>query len=135
MEPRNNCANHCATGSHGGDDVANPVDEVQEGSFRLSGGLPLDGHVCLRLGSQVLRPEVLACKDETDSGRSECPPQCVVHLYLHRVWSPFCFAASFRVNTRRESNSSAGKPTPSSRVCQKSEGVLQPRRRCGETSR
>jgi len=58
-EPANDGAYHRATGCYGGDHVADPVDEVQERSFRLRSGLALDRDVGLRGGAQVLPSRVV----------------------------------------------------------------------------
>src|SRR5471032_2016159 len=42
---RDNAAEDGHTGTHGSDDVTNPVDEIQERALRLRPGLALDRHV------------------------------------------------------------------------------------------
>src|ERR1019366_6794220 len=45
---RDNSPDHRYAGAYGRDDVANPVDEIQERAFGLRPGLALDRHVRLR---------------------------------------------------------------------------------------
>src|SRR5208282_3789767 len=87
VQPGNDCSDHGASGSYRSDHVAYPVDEVQEGTFRLGAGLSLDRNVQLRLLSKVLRPDDLASKDERDGEHGECPLTLLAHFQLH-VWDP-----------------------------------------------
>jgi len=51
---RDDSADHGDAGPHWSDDVANPVNEVQERAFRLRPGLTLDRNVDLRRRAKVL---------------------------------------------------------------------------------
>ena len=51
---RDNSADDSDASPHGGNDVANPVNEVQERAFRLRPGLTLDRDVRLRRSTKIL---------------------------------------------------------------------------------
>jgi hypothetical protein len=82
MQPGDNRTYYGASGSDGGDDIANPVDEIQECAFRLCRGLPLDSYIRLRLLTQVLRADELSSEDEADSERGQRSP---AHFHAHRI--------------------------------------------------
>src|SRR5206468_10040034 len=64
-----------AARSHRGDHVADPVDEIQERSFRLRSGLTLDGHVGLRGGTEVLGQSVVRKQEQRDPRNRQGPLQ------------------------------------------------------------
>jgi len=68
-EPRNNCGNHCATAPTGAMTLPIQLNEVQKAS-RLSGVCPSARPRLFCGWVPSFAPRVLACKDETDSGRS-----------------------------------------------------------------
>src|ERR1017187_6803874 len=51
---RDNSPDHRYAGAHGRDDVANPVNEIQERAFRLRPGLTLNRYVWLRSSAEIL---------------------------------------------------------------------------------
>ncbi len=51
---RDDSADHGDAGPHWSDDIANPVNEVQERAFRLRPGLTLDRNVDLRRSAKIL---------------------------------------------------------------------------------
>src|SRR5581483_3664895 len=68
-----NSADHGNARAHGSDDVANPVNEVEERAFRLRPGLTLDRDICLRRGAKVLSDgHGLADHQKADCERHDC---------------------------------------------------------------
>ncbi len=110
MQPGHDGTHNSPAGTHGRDDVTDPVAEVQEGSFRLGSGLPLDGHVCLRLASKVLGPDDLACYDEANGEHGERPLPRLGDLELLSVCPLSASRFSHRVNRPRETRPKRGRP-------------------------
>ena len=88
---RDDSADHGDAGPHWSDDVANPVNEVQERAFRLRPGLTLDRNVDLRRCAKVLsESHGLAHYQKADCQYHGCYTN-VLHLRvnLHRDSAPY----------------------------------------------
>jgi len=87
------------------DDVANPVDEVQECTFWLSTGLALHGHIRLRRtrpGSAPRRPRPPA-GTKWQTLRSDRPHASLTFSFM--LWSSFPASSAFsKWKTRRRSS-------------------------------
>src|ERR1700679_621824 len=88
---RDDSTDHRDAGPHWSDDVANPVNEVQERAFRLRPGLTLDRNVDLRRSAKILsESHGLAHHQKADCQHRGCYTN-VLHFSvdLHRDSAPY----------------------------------------------
>jgi hypothetical protein len=89
---RSDCHQRGSAGSHWGDHVANPIDEVQERTFRLCSCLPLDSHIDLGSGPQVLGYKRCLSYENQERdyyGDSQLLPPCGLIRHWDWVFTPF----------------------------------------------
>src|SRR6202035_6087048 len=108
LEPSCNGSDYRTGSGDRSDDVSNPVDEVQERTFRLSAGLSLHGNICLRRTAEVLCPDEFACQQERDGEHGEQSAPYFAHLQLHVVVLLSGFQCFFKVENLKKKQPSRG---------------------------